>query len=185
MLVWFLHTFSQVTETLDLLVWILNSFEDKWIAWDWTWLHCKPCGWRCVLTLYTLTTVFIFSILFSAHLLRCQIHQSQISLADLKILTNFHHFSLLHAFLDISSNPLPAPSPPWLSTTWFEVIQKINNDVLFLVDQVFLILYKELYYRHIYHKLKVMLLTQFTLRTWLLFLPSSWNKFHCKLVVRM
>ena len=31
---WFLHTISQVTETLDLLKWILNSSEDKWIEWD-------------------------------------------------------------------------------------------------------------------------------------------------------
>ena len=88
-----------------------------------------------------------------------QIHQSQISLANLNILMNFHYFSLLHAFLDISSDPLPAPYPSWLSTSWFEVVYKLNNDVLFLLDQVFLILYKELYYRHIYNKLKVRLLT--------------------------
>ena len=33
-----------------------------------------------------------------------QIRESEISLADFTILTNFHHSSLLHAFLDISQN---------------------------------------------------------------------------------
>ena len=61
---------------------------------------------------------------------------------------------------EVCSNPFhPYISIQILSTSWFEVVYKLNNDVLFLLDQVFLILYKELYYRHIYNKLKVRLLT--------------------------